>query len=80
MEAAKWTDAAKGLALGTGYCVAYLAMRYLSFDQWFLPAGLRAACFLLLPYRQWPFLLVGDIAALSIVRIPMAEKYSALWS
>lgn len=80
MEAAKWTDAAKGLALGTGYCVAYLAMRYLSFDQWFLPAGLRAACFLLLPYRLWPFLIAGDVAALLSVRVPMAEKYSPLWS
>ena len=80
MEAAKWAGAIRGLALGTGYCIAYLVMRYLSFDQWFLPAGLRAACLLLLPWRSWPFIIAGDIAALLVIRVPMVERYSPQWS
>ncbi len=80
MEAAKWVGAMRGLALGAGYCIAYLVMRYLSFDQWFLPAGLRVACLLLLPWRAWPYIIAGDVAALLIIRVPMAERYSPLWS
>jgi hypothetical protein len=70
---------AKGLALSVGYCFAYLVLRYFSFDQWFLPAGLRAVCFFFLPLRYWPFVFIGDAAAVMYGRIPKADKYDLLW-
>lgn len=79
MEDTKWTHFAKGLALGAGYCGAYLLLWYVSFDQWFLPAGLRAACLLLVPYRYWPFLFAGDAAALLVLRAPKTDLYDPLW-
>ncbi len=80
MDDKRWNDMAKGLALGAAYCGAYLVLRYLSFDQWFLPAGLRAVALLLLPYRYWPYVFVGDTAALLTLRVPKAEQYSEIWA
>jgi hypothetical protein len=70
----------KGLAIAAVYCCAYLALRHLSFNQWFLPAGLRTACLLLLPYRYWPYVFAGDAAALLYMRAPKADDYSPQWA
>lgn len=79
MDDAKGRIVAKGVALSVGYCIAYLVLRYLSFDQWFLPAGLRAVCLFFLPIRYWPFVFIGDAAAVMYGRIPKAHKYDSLW-
>ena len=70
---------AKGLAISIAYGLTYLALRYFSFDQWFLPAGLRAVCLFFLPIRYWPFVFIGDAAAVMYGRIPKAHKYDLLW-
>lgn len=70
---------AKGLAFSIVYCIAYLVLRYYSFDQWALPAGLRAVCLLLLPLRYWPFIVAGDAAAVMYGRLSIADEYSAVW-
>lgn len=80
MEDAKWKSIAKGLAIGLAYGVAYLVLRHLSFNQWFLPAGLRCGSLLLAPYRYWPFIIAGDIAALLYLRVPKVEQYGELWA
>lgn len=70
---------AKGVAISIAYGLAYLVLRYFSFDQWFLPAGLRAVCLFFLPIRYWPFVFIGDAAAVMYGRIPKAHKYDPLW-
>jgi MASE1 len=80
MEDAKWSDTAKGLVLSAAYCASFLGAWCLSFDQWYLPAGLRAVSLLFVPYRYWPYLFAGDAAALLVMRVPKAEQYSALWA
>lgn len=80
MEDATWKSIAKGLAISLAYGVAYLVLRHLSFNQWFLPAGLRCGALLLVPYRYWSFLLIGDAAALLYLRVPMADKFGQLWA
>ena len=70
---------AKGIGIAVLYGVAYLALRYISFNQWFLPAGLRAACLLFLPYRYWPFVLLGDASAVLYQRMPKLDQYAAAW-
>lgn len=80
MEDAKWKSIAKGLAFSVVYCFAYLAAWFSSLDQWFLPAGIRIAGLLLLPIRYWPYLFVGDIAALGLLRAPRAPLDGALWA
>ena len=80
MEDAKWSDTAKGLVLSAAYCASFLGAWCLSFDQWYLPAGLRAVSLLFVPYRYWPYLFAGDAAALLVMRVPKAEQYSTLWA
>ncbi len=80
MENAKLSDTAKGLALSTLYCASFLGAWCLSFDQWYLPAGIRALSLLFVPYRYWPYLFAGDAAALLVIRVPKAEQYSVLWA
>lgn len=70
----------KGIAFSAIYCAAYLVAWYHSLDQWFLPTGLRIAGLLLLPYRYWPFLFLGDAAGLLEIRAPKADRYGALWA
>lgn len=70
---------ANGIAIAVLYGLAYLALRYISFNQWFLPAGLRAACLLFLPLRYWPFVILGDASAVLYQRIPKLDQYDALW-
>lgn len=70
---------AKGMAISVAYCFAYLILRYFSFDQWFLPAGLRAVCLFFLPIRCWPFVFIGDAVAVMYGRIPKVHKYDPLW-
>ena len=73
------TVIAKGLALSIAYCIAYLVLRYYSFDQWFLPAGLRAVCLFFMPFRYWPFVFIGDAAAVMYGRLSIAAENSLIW-
>lgn len=73
------TFIAKGIAIAVLYGLAYLALRYISFNQWFLPAGLRAACLLFLPYRYWPFVFLGEAGITLSKKIDMIDDYGAAW-
>jgi hypothetical protein len=76
----RWgTYIAKGVAIALLYGIAYLALRYVSFNQWFLPAGLRAACLLFMPYRYWPFIFLGEAGLTFSKKIQMIDDYGALW-
>ncbi|MBD7920978.1 MASE1 domain-containing protein [Xanthomonas sp. CFBP 8703] len=73
---------AGGILLSAVYCALYMFVWRWSVDQWFLPAGLRAAALLFLPYRLWPYVFLGDAAALLTMRLPMAnhDGVSELWA
>ena len=80
MERAKWEQPIRGAVLGIVLCLAYVAGRFYSLDQWFLPAGVRVAFFLLLPYRYWPYLLIGDCSAMLLLRVPRIPVDNATWA
>jgi hypothetical protein len=44
---------------------AYLAVRPFSDAHWALTSGLRVACLLLVPYRFWPALVIGEFFPLA---------------
>lgn len=70
---------AKGIAVSVAYGATYLALRYFSFDQWFLPTGLRAASLFFLPLRYWPFIFIGDAAAVMYGRIRLENEDNQVW-
>lgn len=80
MDARAWKTIGNGLTIGMAYCIVFSILWRFSVDQWYLPAGLRLACLLLLPMRYWPYVFAGDAAALLIIRLPKAEQYSVQWA
>ncbi|RUL70448.1 MASE1 domain-containing protein [Dyella choica] len=49
------------LGVAVGYALLYLAIHpYFSTAHWPIHAGIRLACLLLVPYRYWPALFVGE--------------------
>jgi two-component system, NarL family, sensor histidine kinase FusK len=47
------------------YFASYSTLLHVSFSFWLLPAGLRLTCLLLLPYRLWPALAIGESMGLA---------------
>ncbi|MCC4622546.1 MASE1 domain-containing protein [Xanthomonas cassavae CFBP 4642] len=72
----------RGMLISVCYCLAFLILWRFSLDQWYLPVGLRVVTLLFRPYREWPFLLAGDAAAMLVLRIPLGELqgFSPLWA
>lgn len=65
---------------GTVYAGAFIALWLVSADQWYLPAGLRAATLLFLSRRWWPALFAGDAAAVLFLRLPQAGDGDLVWA
>jgi len=80
MEVAGVMRFLRGCGLSVVYGALMLGAWRLSVDQWYLPAGIRAAALLLLPARLWPYVFAGDAAAFLFLRVPKAEQYSEQWA
>lgn len=70
----------RGLLLSALYCATFITLWRLSLDQWYLPAGLRIAALLVLPLRRWPYVFLGDAAAVLLLRWPKVDNYSPEWA
>ncbi|PKV10754.1 MASE1 domain-containing protein [Xanthomonas prunicola] len=72
----------RGVLVSACYCLAFLCLWYCSIDQWYLPVGLRVVTLLFRPYREWPFLLAGDAAAMLWLRVPLSQGqgYDLTWA
>lgn len=69
----------EGLAVALVYALACWALRMLSLDQFYLPAGARVAALLLCPPRVWPYLLLGEYAYFAHLRLPLIDRYGLAW-
>ncbi|SAK40083.1 hypothetical protein AWB83_00145 [Caballeronia ptereochthonis] len=54
------SDWLKQCAVAVGYALMYIALHPVSDGHWALRSGLRLSCLLLMPYRYWPALLLGE--------------------
>ena len=68
------------LAIVIGYIATYSAIRPISGAHWALTGSLRLACLLVLPYRYWPALAIGDAIPLSFIAIRCYPQFGAVWS
>ena len=68
------------LAVAVGYAVSYTLLREISFSHWVLFAGLRLCALMLMPYRYWPALLVGELLPLGYISFDCMEQYGWMWS
>ncbi|HEX7815931.1 MASE1 domain-containing protein [Dyella sp.] len=67
-------------AVAIGYAVGYMALRQLSWSHWVLFAGFRLSVLLLIPYRYWPALVVGELVPVGYTGLIHADDYGALWA
>ncbi|MCX7512846.1 MASE1 domain-containing protein [Frateuria hangzhouensis] len=67
------------IAVAVAYALVFALLREVSFSHWFLFAGLRFGALLLVPYRYWPALLIGEAGPLAYTAIECAGQYGWLW-
>ncbi|MFL9883154.1 MASE1 domain-containing protein [Paraburkholderia agricolaris] len=68
------------VAVAVLYFTSYTALRDVSVSYWMLPAGLRLSCLLLMPYRYWPGLLVGEMLWLGKLSYDCRDTLGHTWA
>ena len=67
------------IVVAAGYALAYFAVRPFSDAQWTLTSGLRVACLLLMPYRFWPALVLGEVLPLAYWNYQEGMDFGWIW-
>jgi glucose-6-phosphate-specific signal transduction histidine kinase len=67
------------VAVALGYVALYVAVRPLSDTHWQLTAGLRLALLMVLPYRYWLALAIGDTVTDSYQSFLYAPQFGVAW-
>lgn len=67
------------VAVAIAYALVSALLRQVSFAHWFPFAGLRLSALLLVPYRYWPALLVGETGPLVYTGVENSSQYGWLW-
>jgi glucose-6-phosphate-specific signal transduction histidine kinase len=67
-------------AVALGYALGYLLLRQVSWSHWLLFAGYRLSVLLLVPYRYWPALVVGEMGPVAYVSFSCLETFGWVWS
>ncbi|WP_243047480.1 MASE1 domain-containing protein [Dyella sp. RRB7] len=68
------------LGVTVAYAVCYTLLRDVSVSHWNLPAGLRVLCLLLVPYRYWPALFVGEALPLAYLGWSNHDRFGWMWA
>ena len=66
------------VAVVVAYAVAYILLRPLSDAHFPIIAGLRLGCLLLVPYRFWPALVVGELLPLAYFNFLCLAQFGPL--
>lgn len=74
----------KQLAVAVAYAITYIAIHPFSDAHWSLTSGLRLTCLLLIPYRYWLALAVGEVIPLTYSLWQCVNQFGyttiAIWS
>lgn len=68
------------IAVAVGYAVIVSLFRELSISHWLLLSGLHMVALLLVPYRYWAALLVGESLSLSYLSISCFDQFGMTWA
>lgn len=68
------------IAVAAAYAACYEVARYFSYSHWILTAGLRLACLLLVPYRFWPALILGESLPVMQNALLHQEDFGWAWT
>ncbi|MBF3494954.1 MASE1 domain-containing protein [Burkholderia pseudomallei] len=62
------------------YALGYALFRSVSFSHWMPFAGFRLAALLLMPYRYWPAMALGEMVPLGYVAIECLDTLGLAWA
>ncbi|MHA6203649.1 MASE1 domain-containing protein [Dyella soli] len=68
------------LIVSVAYAIGYVLSRDVSVSHWYLPAGLRLTCLLLLPRRYWPALVIGELIPVSYHAWNCRDDFGWRWA
>lgn len=68
------------LAVVVAYAVSYALLRDVSASHWNLVSGLRVLCLLLVPYRYWPAMMVGEALPLAYAGWSDHDRFGWTWA
>lgn len=71
---------ARHIAVAAIYAGCYLLLRIISVSNWSLPASLRLAALLFVPYRYWPALIVGEFTPVAGISYAFSEHFGGVWA
>jgi len=76
-----WGSAAlRQLGVVLVYAVGYALLRDVSVSHWNLNAGMRVLCLLLVPYRYWLAMGIGESIPLACMGWSSHERFGMLWA
>jgi two-component system, NarL family, sensor histidine kinase FusK len=68
------------VAVAVAYALTVLLFRVVIIPHWVIVCGLHVAVLLLVPYRYWPALFVGEAALMLKTSIECESQFGLLWS
>ncbi len=79
-QESRWNVVAQHMAVAVAYAVGYLLLRQISWSHWILFAGYRFSVLLLVPYRFWPALILGEMGPMAYASLSCLDTFGWLWS
>ena len=81
MGKGRWERAwVRHIAVAVAYGIAAVAFRAFTVSYWNILDGLRLVAFLLIPYRYWPALLVGDAGYYIYLSCDCLDSWGEVWA
>lgn len=81
MRVGSWMGTLLRQALVAGvYLAALFLFRVVSIQHWFILTGVHLVALLLVPYRYWLALFIGDAVRLAYVSYICLDQYGLLWA
>lgn len=68
------------VAIAVAYALGVSLFRELSISHWLVLCGLHMSALLLVPYRYWPALLVGEFASLAYLSVTCVDQLGPTWA
>ncbi|ARL21118.1 hypothetical protein BOC47_00530 [Burkholderia pseudomallei] len=62
------------------YAIGYALFHAVSFSHWSVFAGFQLAALLLMPYRYWPALVIGELPSLGYVAFSCVGQFGMAWA
>ncbi|MDE2155295.1 MAG: MASE1 domain-containing protein [Xanthomonadaceae bacterium] len=79
-QKSRWHAGVRHAAVAVVYALGYLLLRQVSWSHWILFAGYRYSVLLLVPYRFWPALVVGEMGPVAYASLSCLDTFGWVWS